>query len=117
MANEVARNPGLLNVHRILCWVYAICAVWLAFEGLTHLGDNSGARKDVILAVLVIPLVALHWYAAEGARLGKTYGRTISQIMGVILLFAFPVFTAVGIYMLSRTGGKWHDAPAAPEAQ
>ena len=36
-----------------------------------------------------------HWYAAKGAKDGKSYGVVISRIIGTLWLIGFPIGTAL----------------------
>ena len=55
----------------------------------------------------VLPIGALHWFAARGAKLGQRSARNISRVFATLFLLGFPFLTLLGIYMFTQTGKKW----------
>jgi hypothetical protein len=106
-------NPGLYKLHRLF---FIAMVVFAALMGLMGLGSLVRSQDDAgigLVGIGLAPIAAAHWYAAQGARKGASYGKTISRIIGSLWLIGFPVGTALGIYAWSKTGyDKWVDAPA-----
>lgn len=105
-------NSSLFWIHRFFyVAVAAIIAIWLwisataLMHGQPLLDDGWG-----FAGLAVLPFGALHWYAAKGARNGKSYGRFLSRVIGTIWLLGFPIGTALGIYVWKQTGSKWRSA-------
>lgn len=72
----------------------------------------SGGRTDndflPFMVVVMGSFIGLHIAAAIGAKNGRNYGRTISRLVGVLMLFGFPLGTFIGILLLVNTGdAKW----------
>ncbi len=67
-------------------------------------GDKaSGIGVLILAAIFGIPLL-LHYLAMRGVRAGKRWGRNLSRVLGVLMLFAVPIGTILGAFMLMRTG-------------
>ncbi len=102
-------NTKLERIHKV------ISAAYFFFAGfgilMIVLGLIRGQADDYGLGLVFVfgigPVGLLHWYAAKGARTGARWGRNISRVIGVFLLFGFPIGTALGAYILSQTGSKW----------
>lgn len=103
-------NPGLYRLHRVFFLAFAAFAVIMLLIGLLTiiLGGEDAAIGLVGLGLL--PIGIAHWYAAKGAKEGKSYGVTISRIIGTLWLLGFPIGTALGIYVWLNTGNKWKRA-------
>jgi hypothetical protein len=107
-------NPGLYRVHRIFFVAFAAFAVVMAVVGTLN-AVNGGSEGPIgFVGIGVLPLAALHWFAAKGARLGQPYGRVLSRIIGTFWLIGIPLGTILGIYVWSQTGKKWR-AEQRPE--
>jgi len=106
-------NAGLVRVHRIfLIALTAFGALMAAIGVLLLFSDRANAGIGLV-GVFFLPLAALHWYAAKGARLGKSYGRTISRIIGFFRLFGFPIGTILRIYVFTKTAKRSRNANAS----
>lgn len=107
MTTAAPLNSGLYRVHRIFWIAFAAFAIIMLMAGLSALFRG---KEDVGLAIVgfgLLPIGVAHWYAAKGAREGKTYGKVLSRIFATLWLFGFPIFTVLGIYVWSQTGRKW----------
>jgi hypothetical protein len=76
-------------------------------------GDKASALGVAILAAIFGTPVVLHYLALRGVRTGRRWGRTLSRVLGVLLLFAAPpIGTILGASMLMRTGKvDWQSGP------
>lgn len=103
-------NEKLYRFHKILAIAYgigtALFVVPLAFSG-----DHTA---PFFFLGIGGPPALIHAVAAAGAHRGMRWGRNLSRVVGVFLLFGFPLGTAMGIYILSKTSDKWQSATAAP---
>lgn len=65
--------------------------------------NQSLARIHLGLAIFGL-LHVLHALALKGVRQGRAWGCTLSRVRGVLLLFAIPLGTIKGAFVLMRTG-------------
>ena len=110
-------NKGLSRTHLGLAIFYCLVAVVVLtvhMLGSISRGDG-GIQADwqstaIIAGIFGFPVV-LHAIARRGVRGGKPWGRTCSRVLGILLLFAIPVGTVFGIFILLRTRNKdWQAA-------
>jgi hypothetical protein len=114
MNDELAAlNPGLYKLHRLFFIAMVVFSVLMAVMGFGSLVRGQEGAGIGLVGIGLAPIAAAHWYAAQGARKGASYGKIISRIIGSLWLIGFPVGTALGIYAWSKTSDdKWVDAPA-----
>lgn len=111
---EGTLNPGIVRVHRIFYLAYFAFAIIFALLGAAQL--INGHPQDAwmgLIGLFTVPVGLVHWCAARGARQGKRWGRVLSSVIAVLLLFGFPIGTAAGIYLLVKLGSNWQ--PQNPE--
>ena len=96
-------NSGLFRVHRVFAIAYGtFTLVTLFLATLPQFGLVAAS-----FSVVTVPLFLVHFFAAKGAKAGKTYGRGLSNVIAVFLLLGIPIGTIVGVYILRQTGAKW----------
>lgn len=111
-------NTGLYRLHWIFFFLVAATAVMLVLLGLLSPGgrgsdDVSGLVGVGIIAAIQSVVAVMHYFAAQGAKAGKPYGKTLTKIIGTLWLFAVPIGTILGIYALSQISDKnWKDGAA-----
>lgn len=100
-------NVVLVRLHQVF-----FVLVLIAIVGITVTVDRP---RIIILDVLLLALAAAHWYAAKGARLGRSYGRTSSRIVGAFWLLGFPIGTVLAIFVFVNTDKRhWKSRPDSP---
>jgi ABC-type transport system involved in cytochrome bd biosynthesis fused ATPase/permease subunit len=111
-ADVDALNSGLFRLHRVFYVAFFAFAVLMLVIGLMNF-LRAGRDGEVGLAfsgVFLLPFGVAHWYAAKGARLGKSYGRIISRTIALFWLLGFPVGTFLGIWVFTKTASSsWND--------
>ena len=115
-------NVGLYRAHRAVLIIYSILGsfVIVVCVGMTVSGKEPHPVN--VIGAFLAPVLAIgHWFAARGARRGRRSGRIASWLFGFILLFAFPVGTLVGAFILFKSIWGWRGAdgdqePTQPEA-
>ena len=125
MSDEANLNPGLFKVHLFFFFTYGILVLlWVIVAVHNVVTGSSGDQGSggagwfekfgwlIYIAALLSFMVALHGYAAKGARVGNASARNISRVIAILLLVAFPIGTAVGVYMLFQVGKKWQGHPS-----
>jgi hypothetical protein len=95
-------NKSLARIHLGMVVFYALLVV-LACAVHVEGDKASGMGVLVLAAIFGIPLL-LHYVAMRGVRAGKRWGRNLSRVLGVLMLFAVPIGTILGAFMLMRTG-------------
>jgi hypothetical protein len=115
-------NPELYGVHRFFFWLYSVVIIiWTIVDAVKAARSLTTSLSDwaigaLVAANFVVWLVVGHWYAAKGARNGTTSGRILSCIYGTIWLCAFPIGTALAVYVFLQVGKKWRYGPVAVPA-
>jgi hypothetical protein len=100
-------NRGLYRLHRLFFMGFAaFAAIMLLIGLLTMFRGDEGAGIGLV-GLFISPITIAHWYAAKGAKEGKSYGVVISRVFGTLWLLGFPIGTALGIYVWLNTGSKW----------
>ncbi len=99
----VIRNPGVYRMHRAVAILYVAAIFILLFF------PQVPEKKYINLAliVLLVMLALAHVRAAIEVKYGTDYGRRLSRLLGIILLFSFPIGTAIGIYILIKTKAQY----------
>lgn len=110
MTSTVPLNDGLYRVHRLFFIAFALFILVMLLASVSALIRGTKEADIGFFALAFAPIGLGHWYAAKGAREGKTYGKVLSRIFGTLWLFGFPLGTILGIYVLSRTGSKWKES-------
>ncbi len=107
-------NKGLYQLHRVLFLIYMIL---ILFGGLVsvfamsnpEVSNHSVNYLEAAAFFCFLPSIpcALHYLAATRVKTGKASGRILSRMMAWIMLFVFPVGTAIAIYLFKKTGFQW----------
>lgn len=105
--NSKPLNPGLYRLHTIFFFLVTAGAMTFVLFALSSSGgggsDNTGGLVGVaIIAAILLAEAVMHYFAAQGAKAGKPYGKTLTRIFGTLWLFAVPIGTILGIYALSK---------------
>ncbi len=115
-ADSTPLNPGIVRVHRIFYFAYFGFAIAFALFGAAQL--FNGHPRDAVVGLIglfIAPVGLVHWCAARGARQGKRWGRVLSSVIAVVLLFGFPIGTVAGIYLLAKIWSDWQaEIPEQP---
>lgn len=109
MAKSDPLNLALYRLHRVFYLAIAVlAAIMLAIGAIVLIGDEPDSGIG-LAGLYLLPLGALHWFAADGARGGRTSGRVLSRVIGTVWLLGFPVGTVLGIYVWVKTSKeRWH---------
>lgn len=95
-------NKSLTRVHLGLAIFYGL--VTTLFCALHLSGERASGVGVVIITLVFGTPLALHCAAMRGVRAGLRWGRTLSRVLGILMLFAIPIGTFLGAFVLMRTG-------------
>ncbi|CAN7590136.1 hypothetical protein [Acidovorax sp. LjRoot117] len=102
-------NKSLARIHLGLAIFYGLLAALLSAIHLT--GDKASATGVLIFAAVFGTPLVLHALALRGVRNGLLWGRSLSRTLGILLLFAVPIGTVLGAFVIMRTGPKdWENS-------
>jgi len=114
-------NPGLQRIHRLFAVIFGVVVI-----GAVLIGVIGGVRELIVASfhdsivtlsgsllavVLFVPFFLAHWYAAKGAKLGKSYGRVISKVIAFLWIFGFPIGTILACYVFPKTNDALWNKP------
>lgn len=100
-------NLGIYRIHRVFFLAFVAFAVIMLLIGLLTIFRGGEGAGIGLVGLFLLPIGIAHWYAAKGAKEGRSYGIVISRIFGTIWLIGVPIGTALGIYVWLNTGSKW----------
>ena len=103
----VIRNPGVYRMHRAVAILYVAAIFILLFFVLYFPQVPEKKYINLALIVLLVMFALAHVRAAIEVKYGTDYGRRLSRLLGIILLFSFPIGTAIGIYILIKTKAQY----------
>jgi predicted MFS family arabinose efflux permease len=103
-------NIKVFRAHRALSWLYGliVCVVLLLFSMTPKNGESLGVIIAIVFTISLFFL--LHHFIAKGAKEKKGWAKIASVIVGIIMLFGFPLGTMIGIYLLINNSG-WESNP------
>ncbi len=94
------------RAHRALSFLYALVAI-LGLLAIIFRGVSKSTGHLIALLVVFGGLFALHHFTANAAKEKKPWARTVSIVIGVLLLPGFPVGTIIGVSLLSYAWKPW----------
>lgn len=94
-------NRSLARIHLGLAIFYGFLTALFCVLHLT--GDKASGTGVLIFAAIFGAPLALHYAALRGVRAGQLWGRNLSRTLGILLLFAVPIGTVLGFFVLLRT--------------
>ncbi|MBU8975378.1 MULTISPECIES: hypothetical protein [unclassified Lysobacter] len=94
------------HAHRTVAGIHCVIAVMAAIFAylMTRQAPLLGA---LALAAPFAVLAAVHFAVASGAEQCRSWARTASTVLGVMMLPLIPLGTAIGLYLLYNTRGEW----------
>jgi hypothetical protein len=115
-SSENTMNIHLVRVHRVIFIIYFSLGTILLAAALIALPQHDGETATGFfgIALLLSPVGIGHFIAAKGAALGKSYGRTMSRVLGTLMFFAVPVGTLIGIFIYTQIGKRWQSEAVVP---
>jgi uncharacterized paraquat-inducible protein A len=101
-------------MHRVLFFAYMsfiLFGMLISVFAMSNSGatDHSVNYSEAAIFFCLLPSIpcALHYVAATRVKTGKASGRILSRMMAWLMLFVFPIGTAIAIYLFKKTGFQW----------
>ena len=91
------------NIHRVIAWFYGVIAV--LFAGIAAFAGHAAAFG--LVALFFAGIAALHAVLSAGARNRNDIAKVGSVIVGVLMLFGFPIGTIVGGFLIYNATQNW----------
>lgn len=95
------------QVHTAISFFYLLIIILIMLAMLTSW--NSNGSSFIILPLIFSVPALIHYFAAKGLRDRKSWARPLSIVIGLFLLFGFPIGTICGIIILYQMLGKQWD--------
>ncbi len=98
-------NKTLAGFHLGIGLFYLCALIFVTFFAFL---EKSGKADivSIIFYIVFIAIIALHFKAYVEVKKGTQLGRTLSRILGFILLFGFPIGTLIGWMILGYANDK-----------
>jgi ABC-type phosphate transport system permease subunit len=103
-------NIKVFRVHRALSWLYGLMVLLTIFLLVMLVKDGESVGPFIGVFIFIGLLFSLQFFIAKGARERKGWAKVGSVIIAILMLFAFPVGTIIGIYLLVNNS-KWDSVP------
>jgi hypothetical protein len=108
---ETEKHVKTANLNNALGWFYGAGAL-LVFA-VHRFSPQAIPLRHQFTALTLLPVLCLfHFAVGHAARRFKSWARVASVIMGVLLLFGFPIGTVVGGLLLYYCWQPWPDPKA-----
>lgn len=105
----------VFRVHRALAWAHLLLGICVSFvfgsKDLESMIDTA-----VPLMSISAFLFSIHFYTARACRNGDPSGKIASMAIACLLLFAFPIGTLIGLYLISYCLKPWAPVEANTQA-
>mgnify|MGYP001765502400 CR=1 FL=1 len=105
------------RIHQTLSIIYFALGILMALAALASLASPAGAGQlQTVVALLMLGMGAFHRAVSKGARQRAPWARTCSNAIAVLMLFGFPVGTAIGTYLLLNRDWSGNPRPESVPA-
>ncbi|MCK9684519.1 hypothetical protein [Scleromatobacter humisilvae] len=98
------------DIHRTIAWIYGVLGLLIvavfAFASMGSVREHEWGAAAAV-ALFFGAVVALHAALAVGARNRNGIAKTGSVIVGVLMLFGFPIGTIVGGLLIYNSTQNW----------
>ena len=109
-------NYKLYRLHRVLFIAYVSFASVMMGISLLRLIQGFDPLIGLAIASIFMVLVpsTAHYFGSKGAREGKDWGRTLSRVIGAVMLIGVPLGTIIGWYLFKYTSSKQWESEVRP---
>lgn len=102
-------NIRVARTHRALSWLYGVLATLFIIAGVAIVSNGKVPDAFALLLAGLIFCVAFglfHHFVAKGARNRRPWANIASRIIGLFMLFGFPLGTLIGLSLLRHSNWK-----------
>jgi hypothetical protein len=101
------------RVLRLLAWIQVVAFVGIvAAIAIPMFAQHKTPPPTSLLVFLFIVFPLLYLTVGKAIKEHKDWGRTVGIIMGILMLFGFPIGTLIGAYILWCLIKGWDQQPA-----
>ena len=105
------KHTQVANINGRLAWFYGVGAA-IVF-GINHFSPYALPEKFKYAVLLLFPVLCIfHAVVSKAARKFQHWARTASLGIGVLYLFAVPIGTVLGIYLIMICRHPWPNPKA-----
>ena len=104
------------SIHRVIAWIYGVLGTIITLV-IVFAGGSGGLGVTLAIGGFFAAIVLLHSALAAGARNRNDVAKVGSVVVGVLMLFGFPIGTIVGGMLIYNGVQNWpprRDATNAP---
>jgi hypothetical protein len=98
------------GIHSVLGWIYGALGGLVVVIFIGTLSRSRPGAEGLLVLLALVP-AAMHLGLAWGARRRMAWARVGSSLVGVLMLFGFPIGTVIGYFLLKAAGGNWDPTP------
>ena len=100
------RHVGVARTHHLLSWLYLFLTGLLLIAFIWRGSIPEGDQSIFVLAIFG-GMFLLHRHVSNAAMARQAWARAASVVIAVLLLFAFPVGTLAGLFLLYNSREPW----------
>ncbi len=109
MSKQLSGYEKVGRLFRLLGWLSLISGICFVFLIFTQ--EEVKPEEMIGLVVLSFTLPILYLPLGKAIKEHKRWGRIVGNIVGVLALFAIPIGTLIGIYILILLNNSWVEQP------
>jgi hypothetical protein len=101
------------RVFRLFAWIQIVAVAGiLAAVIIPMFAQQKAPPAASLLVLLVLLLPLLYFKVGRAIKEHKDWGRTAGILLGILMLFGFPIGTLIGAYILWCLIKGWDQQPA-----
>jgi hypothetical protein len=99
------------DIHRVIAWFYGVIGGLIVIAFITFLRSTDGIGVAAVIGGIFGGITLLHAALGIGARKHSGLAKAGSIIVGVLMLFGFPIGTVVGGMLIYNGIQTWPPRP------
>ncbi|MDZ4074702.1 MAG: hypothetical protein U1E04_08125 [Hylemonella sp.] len=106
---KTAQAHRFLAIGYLSLSIFIVAPLWVVSRTSNGIDLSRIIFAETVVLTAGCIFVALHLVVAFGAKRKKSWARTMTNLIGVVMLFAFPIGTVIGGYLIWTGAEKWGD--------